>query len=162
MRALPCRAVQPKLLAPPRLTDTPLPRRNPRRCAVLAACCSHACDVTALGAGATLAADLAGVPIDVLIYNAGVNPDDGDEDGNQSFVMNTNAIAPFLIVTPVRDRPRFINLLVCNTLLLCRSRYHHWLLKHTTHCVYRHWCWVLVLKSCLRTSAPRSSRPWPS
>eukprot|EP01043_Picozoa_sp_COSAG02_P003930 COSAG02_NODE_99_length_37069_cov_24.910957_26_plen_147_part_00 len=62
---------------------------------------SHACDVTALNAGTTLAASLDGAPIDVLIYNAGVNPSDGDEDGRQPYVMNTNAIAPFLVVTPL-------------------------------------------------------------
>lgn len=66
-------------------------------------CISYACDVTALNAGAALAAALDGAPIDVLIYNAGVNPRDGDKDGNQPLVMSTNGIAPFLVITPLLE-----------------------------------------------------------
>ena len=60
----------------------------------------HACDVTALGAGESLVASLGNTPLDVVIYNAGINPK--SETGvAKSKVVYTNAIAPFLVVAPI-------------------------------------------------------------
>lgn len=59
-----------------------------------------------LGSGPALAASLRSTPIDILIYNAGVNPDAdaSPEKGKaDSFVMNVNGIAPFMIVTPLLE-----------------------------------------------------------
>jgi NAD(P)-dependent dehydrogenase (short-subunit alcohol dehydrogenase family) len=61
----------------------------------------HGCDVTQLGAGASLAASLgAGTLLDLVIFNAGINPKP-EEGAPESRVMYTNGIAPFLVLDPV-------------------------------------------------------------
>ena len=60
----------------------------------------HACDITALDAGPSLSASLGDTTLDLVIYNAGINPKP-EEGASESRVMNTNGIAPFLVITPL-------------------------------------------------------------
>jgi NAD(P)-dependent dehydrogenase (short-subunit alcohol dehydrogenase family) len=60
----------------------------------------HECDVTKMDAGSLLATSLGASSLDLVIYNAGINPK-ADEGVKESVVMNTNGIAPFLVIAPI-------------------------------------------------------------